>query len=123
LVVLTGHDDESLDAQALQLGAQDYLVKGQIYARGLLHAIRYAIERKSMGEVLFAEKERAQVTLNCIGAAVVCTDVSGDITFLNLAAEKMTGWSSQEANGRPMAEVLQILIASTRVTIPKFRAA
>jgi signal transduction histidine kinase len=46
LVVLTGLDDESLAAQALQEGAQDYLVKGQITARGLLRALRYSIERK-----------------------------------------------------------------------------
>ena len=99
LVVLTGLDDESLAAQALQEGAQDYLIKGQIETRGLLRALRYAIERKTMEEALFAEKERAQVTLNCIGDAVVCTDISGNITFLNLVAEKMTGWSLQEASG------------------------
>ena len=45
LVVVTGLDDESLAAQALQEGAQDYLIKGQIDARGLLRALRYAIER------------------------------------------------------------------------------
>jgi diguanylate cyclase (GGDEF)-like protein len=48
LVVLTGLDDESLAVQALQLGAQDYLIKGQIETRGLLRALRYAIERKTM---------------------------------------------------------------------------
>ena len=57
------------------------------------------------------EKERAQVTLNSIGDAVVCTDVAGNLTFLNLVAEKMTGWSWQEAAGRPMAEVFRILDA------------
>jgi diguanylate cyclase (GGDEF)-like protein/PAS domain S-box-containing protein len=247
LVVLTGLDDESLGAQTLQLGAQDYLVKGQIDARGLLRAIHYALERKGMEEALlleknraelqaaalkamanavmitdqtgtvnwvnsafeqltgyafteivgqstrllksnqnspvlyeemwgailagniwrgelinrrrdgslyteemtitpvqdgkgeithyiaikmdisdrknaeealFLEKERAQVTLNSIGDAVACTDISGNITFLNLAAENMTGWSSQEANGRPMAEILKIVNATTHETIP-----
>jgi diguanylate cyclase (GGDEF)-like protein/PAS domain S-box-containing protein len=118
LVVLTGMDDEALSAQALQEGAQDYLIKGQIEARGLLRSLRYAIERKSMEEALFEEKERAQVTLNCIGDAVACTDSSGNITFLNLVAEKMTGWTLQEATGRPMAEAIRILDASTREAIP-----
>ena len=77
LVVLTGLDDESLAAQALQEGAQDYLIKGQIETRGLLRALRYAVERKIMEEALFVEKERAQVTLNCIGDAVICTDIAG----------------------------------------------
>jgi len=50
--------------QALQEGAQDYLIKGQVEPRELLRALRYAIERKSIEETLFAEKERAQVTVD-----------------------------------------------------------
>jgi len=105
LVVLTGFDNESLAAQALQAGAQDYLVKGQIEARGLFRALRYAIERKMMEETLYEEKERAQVTLRCIGDGVVCTDNLENITFLNLVAEQATGWSLREALGRPVIEV------------------
>jgi diguanylate cyclase (GGDEF)-like protein/PAS domain S-box-containing protein len=118
LVVLTGLDDDALGAQALQEGAQDYLIKGQIDGRGLLRALRYAIERKVMEEALFTEKERAQVTLNSIGDAVACTDILGNITFLNLVAEKMTGWSVQKAAGLPMAEVLRILDATSGETTP-----
>ena len=118
LVVLTGMDDEALASQALQEGAQDYLIKGQIDARGLLRSLRYAVERKAMEEALFAEKERAQVTLNCIGDAVACTDILGNITFLNLVAEKMTGWSLQEAAGLPLAEVFRILDADSREASP-----
>jgi diguanylate cyclase (GGDEF)-like protein/PAS domain S-box-containing protein len=113
LVVLTGLDDESLAAQALQEGAQDYLLKGQIDARGLHRSLRYAMERKTMEEALFAEKERAQVTLNCIGDAVVCTDISGNITFLNPVAETMTGWPLTEAAGRPITEVFRTLNATS----------
>src|SRR6202161_551676 len=118
LVVLTGLDDELMAAQALQEGAQDYLIKGQIDARGFLRSLRYAVERKFAEEALYLEKERAQVTLNSIGDAVVCTDISGNITFLNLVAEKMTGWPLEEAAGRAVADVLRILDASTRETIP-----
>jgi diguanylate cyclase (GGDEF)-like protein/PAS domain S-box-containing protein len=118
LVVLTSLDDGALAAQALQEGAQDYLIKGQIEARGLLRALRYAVERKTMEEALFVEKERAQVTLNCIGDAVICTDITGNINFLNLVAEKMTGWTRQEAAGRPMAEVFRILDALSHQTTP-----
>ncbi|HMJ52602.1 MAG TPA: EAL domain-containing protein [Polyangiaceae bacterium] len=118
LVVLTGLDDDSLAVQALQEGAQDYLVKGQIEARGLRRALHYAIERKIMEDALFEEKERAQVTLNCIGEGVICTDVSRNITFLNAAAERMTGWLLLEAAGRPMTEVFRMLDAANRQTIP-----
>jgi len=57
LVVLTGLDDESLALQALQEGAQDYLVKGQIETRGLLRALRYAIGRKIMADGLSVDKK------------------------------------------------------------------
>jgi PAS domain S-box-containing protein len=41
-------------------------------------------------------------TLNSIGDAVACTDSMGNINFLNLVAKEMTGWSQQEAAGRPV---------------------
>ncbi|HSV52777.1 MAG TPA: EAL domain-containing protein [Burkholderiaceae bacterium] len=117
LVVLTGLEDESLARQALQEGAQDHLIKGEVDGRGLLRALGYAIERKTMEDALFEEKERAQVTLNCIADAVACTDNLGNISFLNVVAESMTGWSLQEAVGRPMAEVLRMWDATDRESV------
>ena len=114
VVVLTGRDDESLALQALQVGAQDYLIKGQIDTRGLLRFLRYAVERNALEAALFEERERARVTLNSIGEAVACTDISGNLTFLNLVAERMTGWSLLEAEGRPMADVIRIVDATSR---------
>jgi diguanylate cyclase (GGDEF)-like protein/PAS domain S-box-containing protein len=75
-------------------------------------------ETKEMEEALFVEKERAQATLNSIGDAVISTDTSGNISFLNRVAEQMTGWFWKEAAGRPMSEVFKILDAATRQTIP-----
>jgi diguanylate cyclase (GGDEF)-like protein/PAS domain S-box-containing protein len=114
VVVLSGLDDESMAIQAMQEGAQDYLIKGHIEPRELVRALRYAVERKVFEETLFAEKERAQVTLDCIGDAVISTDVAGNISFINLTAEKMTGWSLNEVAGRPMSEVFRIVNADTR---------
>ena len=118
LVVLTGLEDESVTEEALQEGAQGCLIKGQIDAPGLFRALRHAIDRKFMEEALFEQKERAQVTLDSIGDAVICTDIEGNITFLNVVAETMTGWPRQEAAGRPVAEVLQIRDATTGQTTP-----
>ncbi len=56
----------------------------------------------------------AQHILSCIGDAVVSADVSGRITYLNPAAERMTGWPVQEALGLPMAEVMKIVDVATR---------
>jgi len=117
LVVLTGLDDESVAAAALQEGAGDYLIKGEIETRSLMRSLRYAIERQTMQTVMNAISARAIATLNCIGDAVACTDMSGTVTFLNLAAETMTGWSSRQAQGRPMADVFQILDGTTRMSV------
>jgi diguanylate cyclase (GGDEF)-like protein/PAS domain S-box-containing protein len=122
LVVLSGQDDESVALQALKEGAQDYLIKGQIEPRELLRALRYAVERKIIEETLYTEKEFAQVTLDCIGDAVICTDMAGEITFLNRVAEKMTGWTRKEATGKPMADIFRIVDATTRQTTPNLIA-
>ncbi|HTY99678.1 MAG TPA: EAL domain-containing protein, partial [Rhodocyclaceae bacterium] len=63
---------------------------------------------------LFAEKERAQVTLMSIGDAVVVTDVAGRIDFLNPVAEELTGWTTAEARGRPLEIVFRIINETTR---------
>jgi len=117
IVVLSGVAGEPLAVQAMHDGAQDYLIKGQIEPRELLRALRNAVERKIFSEIIFEEKERAQVTLDSIGDAVICTDIEGNLTFLNLVAERLTGWSQSEAEGKPIAGVFQIVDPSTRRTI------
>jgi PAS domain-containing protein len=62
---------------------QDYLLKGQIRPHELLRTLRNAVARKAVEDLLFTEKERAQVTLDSIGDAVICTDFAGKITFIN----------------------------------------
>jgi diguanylate cyclase (GGDEF)-like protein/PAS domain S-box-containing protein len=79
---------------------------------------RDSARRELAEEALFAEKERAQVTLNSIGDAVVCTDISGNLTFFNAVAENLTGWPWREAAGRPMGDILRILNGASRETIP-----
>jgi diguanylate cyclase (GGDEF)-like protein/PAS domain S-box-containing protein len=66
-----------------------------------------SVEREMTADAFFDQKEWAQVTLASIADGVVCTDVRGNITFLNFAAEQSTGWSFPEAAGRPMVEVFR----------------
>lgn len=79
---------------------------------------------RSEEDALFAEKERAQVTLNSIGDGVLTTDITGKVNYLNKVAERMTGWSWAEAFGRPLAEVFTIVDGATRRvdTDPTLRA-
>jgi diguanylate cyclase (GGDEF)-like protein/PAS domain S-box-containing protein len=95
------------------------LIFGSVLALLLTSAASLSVHRDSSGrrlaeEALFAEKERAQVTLNSIGDAVICTDMSGNITFLNIVAERLTGWSRAEAAGRPVSGIFQLIDGATR---------
>jgi diguanylate cyclase (GGDEF)-like protein/PAS domain S-box-containing protein len=65
-------------------------------------------------DALFAEKERAQVTLDSIGDAVLVTDLAGNVTYLNLEAVNLTGWSREDATGQPLETVFQIVDGATR---------
>ena len=76
-----------------------------------------SVLRKSE-EALFAERERAQVTFNSIGDAVLVTDVAGTVTYLNLEAENLTGWSREHAIGEPLERVFQIVDGESRDTAP-----
>jgi diguanylate cyclase (GGDEF)-like protein/PAS domain S-box-containing protein len=107
-----GHEDAA--KQAVQRGAQDYLLEDHLDSYLLPKALRNMLERASNAEALFREKERAQVTLNSIGDAVVSTDVAGVVTFLNPVAEAMTGWAAAEAVGRPFDQVFQIIDVKDR---------
>ena len=60
LIVLSGVTDEEIAIKALQLGAQDYLVKGQVGSALLLRAIRYAIGRRQADEAVTRELMRTR---------------------------------------------------------------
>jgi diguanylate cyclase (GGDEF)-like protein/PAS domain S-box-containing protein len=74
-------------------------------------------ERKRAEQAIFAEKERAQVTLQSIGDAVISTDAEGRIEYINPVAEALTAWSLAEARGRPIGEVLNLVNEITREPI------
>src|SRR5262245_10039979 len=55
------------------------------------------------------DREQLHITLSSIGDAVISTDADGRVTFLNRAAETLTGWPQAEAIGRPLAEVYRVV--------------
>jgi diguanylate cyclase (GGDEF)-like protein/PAS domain S-box-containing protein len=73
--------------------------------------------RKRAEQAMFAEKERAQVTLQSIGDAVIATDAEGRIEYLNPVAESLTAWSLAEARGQPLGAVLKLVNELTREPI------
>ncbi|MBI3187818.1 MAG: PAS domain S-box protein, partial [Gammaproteobacteria bacterium] len=92
---------------------------------GLVQTVEDITERKktervlrASEEALYEEKERAEVTLNSIGDAVLTTDIAGNVRYLNQVAEMMTGWSCEDAMGQPLAKVFNVIDDDTRKVIP-----
>ncbi len=71
-------------------------------------------ERKKAETAVFQAKERAQVTLQSIGDAVITTDSHGRIDYMNPVAESLTGWENREAQGQLIIEVLTVVDEATR---------
>jgi diguanylate cyclase (GGDEF)-like protein/PAS domain S-box-containing protein len=106
--------DQNLARLAVQRGAQDYLLEERLDGYSMSKALANMLDRSANAEALSLESGRAQITLASIGDAVISTDVAGDITYLNPVAESMTGWSRQEASGRPLREVLRLVDGDSR---------
>jgi diguanylate cyclase (GGDEF)-like protein/PAS domain S-box-containing protein len=113
LILVEPHTEETAKV-AVQRGAQDYVFTSRLDPYLLPKAISSMIKRAAYAEALFEEQERAQFTLNSIGDAVVSTGLSGQVSYLNAAAERLTGCSLKEAMGRPVESVLQIIDGTTR---------
>jgi diguanylate cyclase (GGDEF)-like protein/PAS domain S-box-containing protein len=110
ILILSNADSEETARQAVQRGAQDYLVKNQADGYRLRLAVRTMMDRRESAAILF-ESEAANVTLDSMGEAVLRTDIHANVTYLNRTAEKMTGWTREEALGRPVADVLRFIDA------------
>jgi diguanylate cyclase (GGDEF)-like protein/PAS domain S-box-containing protein len=109
ILVLSNPEHEDIAKQAVQRGAQDYIMEDRLDSYSLSKALRNMVERMANAEALFVEKERAQVTLNSIGDAVISTDAAGNVSYLNQVAEAMTGWPSAEALGRRFCDVFRVI--------------
>ncbi|HTH44342.1 MAG TPA: cache domain-containing protein, partial [Oxalicibacterium sp.] len=82
---------------------------------GMISSLQqHEAEREESKAVLFAEKERAQVTLESIADAVITTDKLGNIEYMNPVAEELTGWTSAEALGLPSTQVFKIIDGYSR---------
>jgi len=79
---------------------------------GLLN--RELSERKRAQEALSKSEKWLSTTLSSIGDAVIATDLNGAVTFLNSVAQSLTGWNLEEARGKSMNLVFDIVNAETR---------
>ena len=116
ILVLCGADAEKTAWEAVKHGAQDYLVKNPSDGYRLRRVVRAMLDRRA-ADMRLSENEVANMTLDSIGEAVLRTDLEGNVTYLNRIVEKMTGWSRQEAQGRPVTEVLKLIDGVSRAAI------
>ena len=72
-------------------------------------------ERKRAERALADEKERLAVTLQSIGDGVITTDIQGKVLLVNKAAETLTGWSFEDAIGKPLDQIFQLLDEDAQV--------
>jgi DNA-binding NarL/FixJ family response regulator len=91
IMALSATADEPLAVEAVQRGAQGYLSKGHFESYLVPQALRNIIQRKAVEEGLYVAQARAEITLNSISDAVISTDMSGKVDYLNISAEHMTG--------------------------------
>jgi PAS domain S-box-containing protein len=80
----------------------------------LLESFLDLTRQKKVEQDLAAEKERLRVTLRSIGEGVIATDREGRVVLMNQVAEALTGWTQEEALGRPVAKVLCLVHESNR---------
>ncbi|WP_164929287.1 hybrid sensor histidine kinase/response regulator [Gloeobacter violaceus] len=102
IVVLTGFDDEALATGAMQLGAQDYLVKGQVTGSLLVRSIRYAIERQRAEQKIHEQAALLDVATD----AILLRDLDNRVVFWNQGAERLYGWSAAQVLGQTAADLL-----------------
>jgi diguanylate cyclase (GGDEF)-like protein/PAS domain S-box-containing protein len=114
IMTLCDEENETVAIEAVQRGAQGFLSKGYFQNSLVPQALRNIIQRKKVEDALFVERERSRVTLESIGDGVLSTDVTGNVTYMNAEAERMTGWPRDEAQCRPIAEVLHLIDGKTR---------
>jgi two-component system sensor histidine kinase UhpB len=111
-IFVSGTIGEDTATEAMRVGAQDYVLKTNL--RRLVPAVKRELREAENRRRLKERVQSDQIILNSIGDAVLSTDLSGNITYLNRAAEKMTAWSCEEAAGRPLAEVFRVRDGTSR---------
>jgi len=100
LVLLTGQGDAEVDLQAMQAGAADYLVKGDLEAPLLERVIRYSIRQARTFEKMQASETKFRSVIQSASDAIFLVNQKGEITLWNEAAEKIFDYSEAEILGQ-----------------------
>lgn len=105
IIVLSGLDDERTATQAVQIGVQDYLIKGQVDASLLVRSIRYALERKRAERQLQATELRYRTIFENSAVAIMMVDESKQLVSWNTFTERLLGMGEEQLRGRNVASL------------------
>jgi PAS domain S-box-containing protein len=106
VVVLTGNDDLDLARRVMDMGAQDYLLKGALDADSLGRALRHALSRKRVEVDLVRQKAHFQSLFTNTNDAIIFFDVAERIVNVNERFSHMFGYTPDEARGREINSVV-----------------
>jgi PAS domain-containing protein len=106
------NDDEKKSIRSAALKNAESILIARRRAEEELVAAKESLERTT--KELAEQREWFAVTLSSIGDAVITTDMSGTITFMNPVAEGMTGWKLDDAQGVSLERVFRIVNEDTR---------
>src|SRR6266516_2703399 len=113
VVYLTGEADGATLERAKATEPLGFLLK-PIEEKRLYSTIEIALYKHRMDRRLRRIERWFATALKSIGDAVMVTDTGGRVTFMNPMAEKLTGWKSATAAGKPLPEVYHTVNAETR---------
>jgi len=117
VIFLTAHADDATLQRAKAADPVGYIVKP--FAETTVNAvIQTALHKHELDRCLRESEEWLTTTLGCIGDAILATDSSGRIRFVNRVAEALTGWSAEEAMGKDVDRVFRLRDGGTREPVP-----
>ena len=106
IIVLTGTDDEQVAIKAVQMGAQDYLMKNSLDSSLLVRSIRYAIERKKVDDELKRTEERFRLLIENAVDLIAILEIDGTIKYVSPSHKRILGYDDQDLLGRRAFEFI-----------------
>ncbi|MBD2296781.1 response regulator [Anabaena sphaerica FACHB-251] len=116
MIFLTAYGDEHTLERAKITQPFGYVVK-PFTIKDLRIAIEIGLSQHKLERELRENRDQLATLLNCMSDAVIATNEQGMITFMNPAAEKITGWQQAEVLGRNVSDILHIIDESTEQLI------
>lgn len=104
IIVLSGLDDANVATQAVQIGVQDFLIKGQVDASLLMRAIRYALERKKAERQLQEAERRYRTIFENSAVAIMMVDEKRQLISWNKFTEQLLLMTEDQLLGRQIKE-------------------